>query len=88
MDCFPVKSATHGTVDRVYIYIYCIICSYQTSTGDLQERLREAAKARIRRMCQAHKKKAQYNVPQFVVEQWENAEAKRNGSVANGLQLE
>lgn len=54
----------------MYIYIYCIICSYQTSTGDLQERLREAAKARIRRMCQAHKKKAQYNVPQFVVEQW------------------
>ena len=36
-----------------------------------QEKLREAAKAQIRRMVAHHKKKTMLNVPAFVREQWE-----------------
>lgn len=35
-----------------------------------QEKLREAAKARLRRMMQHHKTKVAYNVPEWVKEQW------------------
>ena len=33
--------------------------------------MREAAKARLRRMMAVHKKKTAYNVPQWVREQWQ-----------------
>lgn len=39
-----------------------------------QEKLREAAKARLRRMCADHKKKRGLNVPDWVKEQWKKRE--------------
>ena len=35
-----------------------------------KEKLREAAKGRLRRMCAVHKKKQGLNVPDWVKEQW------------------
>lgn len=41
-----------------------------TNVSLLQEKLREAAKARLRRMMKEHKKKTGLNVPDWVKEQW------------------
>jgi hypothetical protein len=38
----------------------------------VQEKLREAAKARLRRMMKDHKKKQGLNVPDWVKEQWKS----------------
>ena len=48
-------------------------CAIENPSRHIQEKLREAAKARIRRMVAVHKVKKGFNVPDFVKAEWQNS---------------
>ena len=56
----------------MYICILYTVLTLYSFFG--QEKLREAAKAQIRRMVAHHKKKTMLNVPDFVREQWQQSD--------------